>query len=175
MARFEYTKTDRRVLRLLWRIVYLYLFRLSPTPFFGYRRAVLRLFGASIGKGVHVYPTAVVWFPKNLIMDDCSCLGPNVDCYNVATVHVGTAAIISQYAHLCTASHDYTKTSRPLVSAPIRIEARAWIASGAFIGPGVIIGENSVILARAVITRNVSANQVWQSANASYKCNITKS
>ncbi len=175
MARFEYTKTDRRVLRLLWRIVYLYLFRFSPTPFFGYRRAVLRLFGASIGKGVHVYPTAVVWFPKNLIMDDYSCLGPNVDCYNVATVHVGAAAIISQYAHLCTASHDYTKTSRPLVSSPIRIETRAWVASGAFIGPGVTIGENSVILARAVITRNVSANQVWQSANALFKCNITKS
>jgi putative colanic acid biosynthesis acetyltransferase WcaF len=42
------------------------LFRLSPRPMFGWRRMLLRAFGARIGTGVHIYNSATIYFPWNL-------------------------------------------------------------------------------------------------------------
>jgi putative colanic acid biosynthesis acetyltransferase WcaF len=62
---------------------------------------------------------------------------------------------VSQYAHLCTATHDYTDLGFRLVPKPITIGARAWIAAGAFVGPGVTVGEGAVVGARAVVIKDV--------------------
>ncbi|MBO6228753.1 MAG: hypothetical protein J6N68_14005, partial [Shewanella sp.] len=45
-----------RLRRLTWNIVYLLFFRTSPRPFHSWRAALLKLFGAKLGKGVHIYP-----------------------------------------------------------------------------------------------------------------------
>lgn len=118
---------------------------------------MLRAFGAQLGKGVCIHPTAAIWAPWNLSMGQHSCLGPHVDCYSVALIEIGEYVVVSQYAYLCSATHDYTKRSMPLVSKPIRIGASAWIAAGAFIGPGIHIGEGSVVGARACVTRDVNS------------------
>jgi putative colanic acid biosynthesis acetyltransferase WcaF len=68
---------------------------------------------------------------------------------------IGAQATISQYSFLCTASHDYQEPSLPLISAPIMIGPRAWVAADVFIGPGVTIGEGAVVGARASVFRDV--------------------
>jgi putative colanic acid biosynthesis acetyltransferase WcaF len=88
-------------------------------------------------------------------MGESSCLGDHVDCYSVDRVIIEPYATVSQYAFLCTASHDYTIKEMPLVTAPIRIGSRAWVAADVFIGPGVMIGEGAVVGARASVFRNV--------------------
>jgi putative colanic acid biosynthesis acetyltransferase WcaF len=55
-----------RAARLLWAVVWLVLFRPSPKLLYGWRRALLRLFGAQLGRGVHVHASARVWAPWNL-------------------------------------------------------------------------------------------------------------
>jgi putative colanic acid biosynthesis acetyltransferase WcaF len=120
----------------------------------------LRLFGASIGKGAHPYPSARIWAPWNLTMMEGSCLGDHVDCYSVDQVTLEPYATVSQYSFLCTASHDYTNPAMPLVTAPIRIGQRAWVAADVFIGPGVTIGEGAVVGARASVFRNVDPRTV---------------
>ena len=88
-------------------------------------------------------------------MGEDSGLGNDVDCYCVAPIVIGSFSTVSQYAHLCAATHDYEDPDFHLVLKPIKIGARAWIATGAFIGPGVTVGDGAVVGARAVVVKDV--------------------
>ena len=144
-----------KFVRALWGVTWLLLFRPTPRPLHGWRCFLLRCFGAQIGRGVRVYQSARVWAPWNLVMQDGSCLGDEVDCYCVDTVHLGVGATVSQYCYLCTASHDYTRRSHPLVTAPIRIGQGAWVAADVFVGLGVTVGEGAVVGARSTVVKDV--------------------
>jgi putative colanic acid biosynthesis acetyltransferase WcaF len=86
-----------------------------------------------------------------------SGIGNGVECYNVTAVILGDHVVVSQRAHLCTASHDFNELDFPLVGAPIVLGAGSWVAAEAFVGPGVTFGEGAVALARAVVTRDAPA------------------
>jgi putative colanic acid biosynthesis acetyltransferase WcaF len=144
-----------RMGRIAWGMVHALLYRPSPVILHGWRRFLLRCFGASVGPGAHPYPTARVWAPWNLTMERDSCLGHRVDCYSVAPITIGERAVVSQYAYLCAASHDYQDADFPLTSAPIAIGPMAWIAAGAFVGPGVMVGDGAVVGARSVVFKDV--------------------
>lgn len=88
-------------------------------------------------------------------MHDHSCLSHHVDCYSVDKIELGPHVTVSQYSYLCTASHDFTLRSMPLVTAPISIGAHAWVTADVFIGPGVTVGEGAVIGARSTVVRDV--------------------
>jgi len=146
-----------RLGRVIWHLVWLILYRPSPRSFHLWRCFLLRLFGAKIGKGTHPYPTAKIWAPWNLEMADHSCLSEYVDCYTVDKIYIGAHAVVSQYTFLCTASHDYDDPEFPLISAPIKIGANAWVAADVYVGPGVTIGEGSVVGARSSVFKNIEA------------------
>lgn len=141
--------------RVLWTMVWGVFFRPSPRPFHAWRRWLLRCFGATIERGAHPYPSVKVWAPWNLTMKEGSSLGDHVDCYSVDRITLEPYATVSQYSFLCTATHDYRVPERPVVTAPIRVGRRAWVAADAFVGPGVTVGEGAVIGARASVFRSV--------------------
>jgi putative colanic acid biosynthesis acetyltransferase WcaF len=141
--------------RVLWWLTWASMFRLSPRPLFAWRRFLLRAFGARIARGANVHGSCKIWAPWNLEMGEFSCLAFSVDCYSVARVSIEPHATVSQYAYLCTASHDITDPHMKLVAAPISVGRGAWVAAGAFVGPGVTIGEGAVVGARAVVMRDV--------------------
>ena len=147
---------SNKVGRVLWRIVWLFLFRPSPRVLHGWRRMLLRLFGARVGYKARAYPSAIIWAPWNLEMGEHSCLGDYVDCYSVDKICLGAHATVSQYSYLCSASHDYTVPTMPLTTAPITIAEEAWVAADVFIGPGVTVGKGAIVGARSSIFRNVS-------------------
>jgi putative colanic acid biosynthesis acetyltransferase WcaF len=147
--------TVNKLLRAAWRLVWLLLYRPSPTPLHGWRRLLLRVFGARIAAGAHPYPRARIWAPWNLSMAEHSCLANDVDCYCVAHVSLGVHATVSQYSYLCTASHDYRDPAMPLVIAPIVVERDAWVAADVFIGPGVKVGTGAVVGARSTVLADV--------------------
>lgn len=121
----------------------------------GWRRTLLRLFGASIAPTARIYGSARVWYPPNLTMDDNAVIGPGVDCYTMAPIHVGAYAVVSQRAHLCAGTHDLDDPQFQLLALPITISAKAWIAAEAFVGPGVVVGEGAVLGARGVTVRDL--------------------
>lgn len=82
-------------------------------------------------------------------------MGDRVDCYCVDTIRLGVNATVSQYTFLCTASHDYSRLDMPLITAPITIEANAWVAADVFIGPGVTVGIGAIVGARSTILKDV--------------------
>jgi putative colanic acid biosynthesis acetyltransferase WcaF len=146
--------------RVLWGVVHLLLFRPSPRTAHGWRRMLLRLFGARIGPLAHPYNSASVWAPWHLVMEEGSTLADHVICHNNTTVHLGPYATISQHSYLCTASRDIDRPGRPVIGAPIHVGRDAWVAVQCYVGPGVTIGENAVVGARSTVTRDVAANSV---------------
>lgn len=151
---FSYTN---QLLRVIWRFVWTCFFRCSPRPFHAWRALILRLFGAKVGAGVHVYPKVDIWAPWNLVLKDQCGVGNGAILYSQGEIKIGRKAIISQGVHLCAGTHDYTKKGHPLVTKPIVIEDEAWVAAEAFIHPGVTIGEGAVIGARSVVTKDMPA------------------
>ena len=149
-----------RFRRLAWRVARLLLYRPTPVSMHRWRCLVLRVFGATVDHAAYPYPDAEIWAPWNLVMASGSCLGPAVQCYNVATVRLGCGVTVSQRSHLCTASHDFEDPSFPLTGAEIRIDDGAWIAAEAFVGPGVRIGARAVVLARGVVVGDVPPGAV---------------
>ncbi|MEI8226785.1 MAG: putative colanic acid biosynthesis acetyltransferase [Planctomycetota bacterium] len=146
--------------RAVWGIAWLLLFRPTPPQLFLWRRLLLRLFGAKMADTSTVYPSSRIWAPWNLTMESHSCLGPEVDCYNVASVHIGVDAVVSLRTFLCTASHDIRQPDRPLITGAITIARGAFVFAEAFIGMNVTVGEGAVVAARAVVVKNVPANAI---------------
>ena len=140
--------------RLLWGIV-LPLFSWSPRPCFAWRRWLLRIMGAKIGRNVHIYPSAEIYFPWMLNIGDHAAIGEGAYIYNLGPITIGERATISHRAHLCAGTHDYTDPKMPLMKLPILIAEDAWICSEAFVGPGVTVGVGAVVGARAVATKDV--------------------
>ena len=143
--------------RLLWGLVWATMFRWSLRPMFGWRRLLLKLFGAQLAPSAAVYPSARIWAPWNLEMGERSVLGDYVDCYSVGCIVLESDVTVSQYAFLCTASHDIESPNRSLLKAPIVLRKGSWVFADAFVGMGVTVGEGAVIAARAVVVKDVEA------------------
>jgi putative colanic acid biosynthesis acetyltransferase WcaF len=146
--------------RLLWALVYP-LFRLSPRPYFwGWRRAILRSFGAKISKGAQIHPTVKIAIPWNLDVGEGAAVGDRAILYSLGPIRIGARTTISQGSHLCAGTHDWRDPAMPLQKLPIEIGVDAWICADAFVGPGVAIGERAIVGARAVVVKDVSAGTI---------------
>jgi putative colanic acid biosynthesis acetyltransferase WcaF len=88
-------------------------------------------------------------------MGEYSSLGDYVVCYNAGGVRIGRHSTISQYAHLCSSTHDYEHPHMSQVLAPIQIEDQVWVCADAFIAPGVRVGQGAVVGARASVFKDV--------------------
>lgn len=155
------------VKRILWTLGKFF-FRNSPRIAFGYRNAILRLFGAKIGKNVHIYSSTVVWFPWNLEIGDWSAIGEDTLIYNLGHVRIGEKATISHRVHVCAGTHDYANPSLPLLRQEIYIGSQTWICANAFVGPGTNIGEGAIVGAGAVIMKNAEAWGIYAGNPAKY-------
>lgn len=144
--------------RLTWECVWLLAFR--PTPrwaLHGWRRFLLRCFGAHIGAGCRIDPSCRVWAPWHLSMGEYSVLGPGVDCYSMGPIRIGSKVAVSQRSCLCGGSHATDSLERPLTTGPIVIEDHAWVAAECFVHPHVTIHEGAVIGARSVVVKDMPA------------------
>lgn len=146
--------------RLAWAIASP-LFRFSPRLMYGWRRGLLRMFGARIGHRVNIAPSARIALPWMLeAQDDCS-IGDRADIYNLGRIVLGARSSVSQQAYLCAASHDHRDPALPLQRLPIQIGPDAWICARAFIGPRVVVGQGAVVGAASVAMRDVPAWEVF--------------
>ena len=80
------------------------------------------------------------------------CLGP---------ITLGERVSISQGAHLCAGSHDFSKPDMPLLRPPIEVGDDVWIAADAFVGPNVVIGARAILGARACAFKNLDGDWIY--------------
>ena len=144
-----------RVMRLVWEVVATLFFNPSPRPFHRWRGFLLRIFGAKVGKRVHVYPGVKIWATWNLILADECGIAKGATLYSQGEISIGKRAVVSQGAHLVTGTHDHSSSGFPLITMPIHVGDHAWIAAEAFVHPGITIGKGCVIGARSVVTKNM--------------------
>ena len=139
----------------LWWLVQATLFRGSPQLLYGFRRGLLRMFGADIGKGVIIRPSATLTYPWKVKIGDYSWIGDDVVLYSFAEITIGRHVVISQKSYLCAGTHEYRKSSFDILSSPINIEDEAWVAADVFVAPGVTIGKGAVVGSRSSVFGNL--------------------
>ncbi len=136
------------------------LFRMSPQFMYGFRRFLLRLFGAKIGKKVIIRPSVKITYPWKLRIGDYSWIGDQVDLYTLGNIIIGKNVVISQKSYLCTGSHDYLKEDFSIFQKPIIIQDQVWVASDVFIAQGITIGEGSIVAARSSVFKDIPSNKI---------------
>lgn len=172
-------KTPLRVKihRLLWTVVNQTIFRYSPFFCYGWRRFLLRCFGAKIASSATVGRRAIINSPWNLTMGERAmiCNDAWVMCY--APVVIGDQSNVGEYARILTGGHvANSKTYKGIVSSVI-IGNDCWIASCAIlvsggrrtlkIGDGAIVGAGSVVflnVPRMAIMAGNPAEQIGERA-----------
>lgn len=157
LQRSPYTFRQKAA-RMLWATVQHCLFRTSFHNWYRWRRFLLSLFGAKLGQFVRIRRTVRVECPWNLSIGDDSTVGDRAILYCLGPVRIGTRSTVSQGAHLCAGSHDYTQRSMPLLRPKIDIGDDVWVCADAFVGPGVEIGDGAILGARAVAMKSL---QPW--------------
>lgn len=157
-------KVTEKLRRLCWVIVNNTVFRWSPFFCYGWRRFLLRAFGAQIDGTATIGRRAIINAPWNLVMCAKSmiCSDAWVMCY--AKVEIGEQSMVGEYAKLLTGSHDINSRSFRGLMSPILIGKNCWIASNAMVVSGgrrrLKIGDGAVVGAGAVVMTSVPSMAV---------------
>ena len=144
----------------LWWLVQGSLLAWSPQFLYGWRRYLLRLFGAQIGTDVLIRPTVRVTYPWKISIGDYSWIGDDVVLYSLGEIEIGKNTVISQKSYLCTGSHDYNSTTFDIYAKPISIGDGVWIASDVFVAPGVQIKDECVIGIRSTVLHDLPTGKI---------------
>lgn len=144
----------------LWWFVQATVFRLSPQFLYGWRRFLLRCFGAKIGKGVIIRPSVQVTYPWKISIGDYSWVGDEVVLYSLGEIIVGSNTVISQRSYICTGSHDYNTESFDIYAKKITIGNKCWLATDVYVAPDVTIGDFTVVGARSSVFKDLPLNKV---------------
>ncbi|QJD88432.1 colanic acid biosynthesis acetyltransferase WcaF [Cohnella herbarum] len=164
----HYSRGRNGIVALLWWFIQGTLFRWSLQPMYGWRNWLLRLFGADIGTGVKIRPSARFTYPWKVKVGEHSWIGDHAELYSLDTITIGKHCVVSQNGYLCTGSHKMDDPAFSLVIKPIRIEDGAWIASDVFVYPGVTIGTMAVVAARSTVLHDIPGNEVHAGTPAKY-------
>jgi putative colanic acid biosynthesis acetyltransferase WcaF len=144
----------------LWWLVQATLFRGSPQVLYGFRASLLRLFGARVGRGVVIRPTATITYPWKVSIGDRAWVGDDAVLYSLGDIEIGSDAVVSQRSYLCAADHDHHDPAFPIRARKITVGDESWVCADVFVGPGVNIGRGAVIGARSSVFKDMPEGQI---------------
>lgn len=146
----------------LWYFINALLVRASWNPFMGIKIALLKAFGAKIGKGLVIKNNVCIKFPWKITIGDNVWLGEYTWIDNLDYVTIGNNVCISQGALLLTGNHDYTRSSFDYRNAPIKIEDGAWIGAKTVVCPGVIVNSHAILTVGSIATKSMEEYGIYQ-------------
>lgn len=147
---------------VLWFLVNAYFLNTYlPIPS-GLKVAVLRLFGAKIGKGVMIKPAVNIKYPWLLQIGNYVWIGEQVWIDNLSQVSIGDNTCLSQGAMLLTGNHDYRRSTFDLTTRPITLADGVWIGAKAVVCAGIHCESHSVLAVNSVATRSLDAYGIYQ-------------
>lgn len=158
----DYTPGRSLAVQIAWYFVGSPLVEARWLPLARVKAAILRAFGAKIGRGSCIKPGVRVKFPWRLTVGDYCWIGEDAWIDNLAPVVVGDHCCISQGAYLCTGSHDWSRDSFDLIHRPITLKEGVWIGARASVAPGVTAGERSILALGSVAVRDLVAGMIHQ-------------
>ena len=140
--------TREKIARIVWDTLGQRLFRCTFHTWYRLRARIVNGFGAHVHPTARLRATVKIEIPWNLTIGENSSVGDGARLYCLGPVTIGSHVSISQHAHVCAGTHDFTRPDMPLIRPPITINDHAWIAADAFVGPGIAVGEGAILGAR---------------------------
>ncbi|MDQ0674012.1 putative colanic acid biosynthesis acetyltransferase WcaF [Pseudarthrobacter siccitolerans] len=157
----EQTAWDRpKAVIYLWAIAELLFVTNSWQVSSRLRTAVLRAFGARIGRGVIMRPRIRVKFPWKLRVGDNSWIGEGVWIHNQDLVSIGANVVVSQETFITTGSHAVRDDMR-LLTRPVIVEDGAWLTTRCIVLGGVVVGRSAVVEPLTKLGKSVPAGEIW--------------
>ena len=150
------------VKRTVWYFCNAWFINCGWNPTSSLRVFLLRLFGAKIGQKVVIHPNVNIKYPWFLEIEDNAWIGEGVWIDNLAKVHIGKGACISQGALLLCGNHNYQKRNFDLMVKGIDIQARAWIGARCVVCQGVTAKAFSVLCVNSVASHDLEEYGVYQ-------------
>jgi putative colanic acid biosynthesis acetyltransferase WcaF len=150
----------RKLRMAFWGLVQATLFRWSPAPLRGFRRWLLRGFGAKLSATASVHNSTRIDCPWNLEMGERASVGEDAWVYALDKVVIGDETCVGQRVMLLTGSHDFSDPTFPLLTRPIVVGYGCWLAVGAIVLPGVKIGSLAVVGTGSVVTKDLPEQMV---------------
>ncbi len=157
----ELVRGRSRYVELLWILIGAPILASRVMLSASVRSAILRLFGAKIGKQMYMKPGVRVKFPWYLTVGDYCWIGEDVWIDNLAPVSIGSHVCVSQGAYLCTGNHDWSKPNLKLFTRPITLERGCWVGARTLVGPGVTVKEGAILTAGGVATKDLQAFGIY--------------
>ena len=133
-----------------------------------WRKIILRLFGAKIGKGGKIKSNIKISEPWNLLVGDHCWLGENVWIDNLALVKIGNRVCISQDVYICTGNHNYKEELFDLILKSIIIKDDCWLAAKSIVSPGSILEQGSIASLGSVVSGNLKRNGIYKGNPAKF-------
>ena len=127
-----------------------------------WRKFILRIFGAKIGKGGKIKTNIKISEPWNLSIGENCWIGENVWIDNLDLVEIGNRVCISQGVYLCTGNHNYKKDLFDLILKKIVIEDDCWIAAKSIIAPGAVLKRGSVTSLGTVVSGILQEDGIYK-------------
>lgn len=124
------------------------------------RPALLRAFGAEVGRRVLIRHGVRVQWPWKLRVADDVWIGEDVWMITLEDVVIEPDVCVSQGAVLCTGSHLRRSPTFEYDNGPVRLARGSWVAVRATVLRGVTVGEGAVVGAGAVAFRDVPPGEV---------------
>lgn len=154
--------SSRNLRNIFWYLCNgLFLKTLLPIPM-GFKRWLLRQFGARIGPNVVIKPDVNIKFPWLLEVGANTWIGEGVWIDNLVTVKIGANVCLSQGALLLCGNHDYSSPRFTLMTRPITLEDGVWIGARAVVCPGVTARSHAVLAVGSVASRELDAYSIYQ-------------
>ncbi|MER6344507.1 putative colanic acid biosynthesis acetyltransferase [Streptomyces sp. NPDC001595] len=125
-----------------------------------WRPALLRAFGARVGRRVLIRHGVRVHWPWRLRVGDDVWIGEDAWLLNLEQITIGSDVCVSQGALLCTGSHRHRHPTFEFDNGPIRLEPGAWVAARSVVLRGVTVGRGAVVGACAVAHRDLAPGAV---------------
>ena len=157
-----YVHARSAFVRVLWGVIEtLVLANPLVTPY-AWKRAVLRLFGARVGRNVIIKPSVRVKCPWHLSVGDNAWIGERAWIDNFVDVRIGANACVSQGAYICTGNHDWSDPGMGRIVDSVDIGDGAWVGAFARIAPGVVVGREAVVTLGSVLLADAEARGIYQ-------------
>jgi putative colanic acid biosynthesis acetyltransferase WcaF len=131
--------------------------------------AILRLFGAKVGKNIVIKPNVSIKYPWLFKVGDNCWIGEGVWIDNLAQVTLGDNVCLSQDSYLLTGSHNYKSNSFDLMLGEITLEDGVWIGAKATVCPDVTCRSHSILTVGSVATQEMQEYSIYQGNPATFK------
>lgn len=125
-------------------------------PSLNLRVAVLRLFGARVGKDCAIFRGTVVLGIETLVIGDATSIGQRCLLDARGYLTIGSNVVVASDTQFLTGTHEVNSDDFGTRYDPIVVEDYVWLASRVTVLQGVTMERGSVALACALVTRSAA-------------------